>query len=323
VRVYGRAAREGAPVRVLPLRTNAPLVTSMEYSGQFLNNERRALLIAYNEPALAGWAPERTIARFDWSTPLPRYWNWPLWLPRFQRARYLFPSESEGEDFLRQHGRIPNDRVTVLPNAVDLQAFRPFNHTPAAVARVGFAGQWAPRKGIGTLLQAWALVRAENPLAELVLAGGPGLWKATAENAEAGACAEQVKQMEGRGLVRVAGAVTRAAMPRFWNSLKLAVVPSLYEPFGLVALEAMACGVPVVASSVGGLKEIVTDGESGILIPPGKPEALAGAIRYLLNNETLRLRLAAGARRRAEAFSLERRSAAFLSLLRERMRKAA
>ena len=119
VRVYGCAAKNGAPVHVLPLRTDAPFVTSSEYAAQLIRRERQSLIITYNEPVLAGWMPERTIARFDWSTALPRYWNWPLWLPRFQRARYLFPSESEGDDFLRQHPLIPRNCVSVISNAVD------------------------------------------------------------------------------------------------------------------------------------------------------------------------------------------------------------
>jgi D-inositol-3-phosphate glycosyltransferase len=95
-------------------------------------------------------------------------------------------------------------------------------------------------------------------------------------------------------------------------------VPSLHEAFGLVALEAMACGIPVVAAAVGGLKEIVQEGESGLLFPPGNASALAQALVTLLTNETLRQRLAQGALRRAEMFSLERRSRALMQLFLER-----
>jgi glycosyltransferase involved in cell wall biosynthesis len=296
------------------------LITSLEYCGQFLWQERAALLLAYNEPAVAGWAPARTIVRFDWNTPLPRYWNWPVWLPRFQAARYLFPSESERQLFLRQHGRIPARNALVLPNAVDLELFqpRPVALDSGARLRVGFAGQWVPRKGIGELLEAWRIVKSSLPAAELHLAGGAALWK----NAEATRQAEQtagpVRQMEEQKLLRYVGAVPRARMPEFWNSVAIAVVPSLYEPFGLVALEALACGVPVVATAVGGLPEIVVDGESGILVPPGDPAALAQALLALLTDERRRLRLAEGARRRAECFSLNRRSWDLLKLLAER-----
>jgi len=327
VRVYGRAAREGAPVSVLRLCTCAPLITSIEYGGQFLSKERKALIIAYNEPALAGWAPERTIVRFDWSIALPRYWNWPLWLSRFRRAHYLFPSESERQLFLRQHGQIPTQGATVVPNAVDLQLFRPVNegasNQPAKTLRVGFAGQWVPRKGIDILLEAWRSVKSALPSAELHLAGGAELWKATAESEGSARSAAQIQKMGEEGLLHIVGAVPRRQMPDFWNSVSVAVVPSFYEPFGLVALEAMACGVPVVAAAVGGLKEIVQDGESGLLVPPGDAGSLALGLTTLLTDEFLRRRLATGARHRAEKFSIERRSRELLQLLAERREKAA
>jgi glycosyltransferase involved in cell wall biosynthesis len=319
VRVYGRAAREGAPVHRVPLRTNAPLITSIEYCGQFLRREPETLLLAYNEPALAGWAPHRTIVRFDWNTPLPRYWNWPGWLSRFQAARYLFPSESERQLFLRQHGRLSPECAVVLPNAVDLQLFLPNRMAaqPGTRMRVGFAGQWVPRKGITELLEAWRIVKASLPAAELHLAGGPELWKMQVADPQTQQIARLIRAMEEEKVLRCVGALSRSRMPDFWNSVDIAVVPSLYEPFGLVALEALACGVPVVATAVGGLPEIVVDGENGILVPPGDPAALAKALLALLTDE--RLRLAEGARRRAEDFSLDRRSRDLLKLLAERV----
>jgi len=320
VRVYGRAAREGAPVRLVPLRSKAPLIASLEYCGHFLWQERAALLLAYNEPALAGWAPDRAIVRFDWSTPMPRYWNWPGWLSRFQGARYLFPSESERQLFLRKHGRIPSQHALVLPNAVDLQLFRP-SRVPAGSGtglRVGFAGQWVPAKGIMELLTAWRTVKSALPAAELRLAGGAELWKNTRAIRLADQTTGPVRAMEEEKLLHCVGAVPRSRMPDFWNSVDVAVVPSHHESFGLVALEALACGVPVVATAVGGLKEIVVDGESGVLVSPGDSAALAQALLALLTDERRRLRLAQGARLRAECFSLNRRSRDLLKLLAER-----
>lgn len=319
VRVYGRSAREGSPVHVLPVRTRMPLLSSIEYGGQFLRKERHALIVAYNEPALAGWAPERTIVRFDWSTGLPRYWKWPFWLSRFQRALYVFPSESERRLFLCQHDRIPAHRAWVVPNAVDLRLFRPVDSGGtiqlANALRIGFAGQWVPGKGIDLLLDAWQSVKTTFPRAELHLAGGARLWKGTRTIKGSLTCATRIQEMEKEGSLQVIGSLPRGKMPDFWRSLNIAVVPSLYESFGLVALEAMACGVPVIATAVGGLKEIVQDGESGLLVPPGDAFALARALTTLLTNEPLRCRLAKGARQRAKKFSFERRSDELLQLL--------
>ncbi len=324
VKVYGSAAKETAPVTTIPLRTNMPLITSLEYCAAFVRREKNSILMACNEPSVAGFVPDKAVVRFEWETPLPRYWKLPGWLPRFQRARYLFLSESDREEFLRAHSLIPRQSTNVIPYYVDSELFKPApKRAPAAshaatALRVGFAGQWVPRKGISELLQAWPQVKARVPAAQLELAGGPAMWKTARPVIGAEHSAALVKSMEDAGLLHTVGALPRARMRDFWNSLDIAVVPSLYEPFGLVALEAMACGVPVVASAVGGLNEIVEEGGSGLLVPPGDSLALAHGLVRLLTNEHLRLRLAERARRRAEEFSQARRSAELVALFQRR-----
>lgn len=319
VRVYARAASNRASVNVISLQTALPLITSLEYGGRFLFREREALLIAYNEPAVAGWAPDRTIVRFDWTTPLPRYWNWPMWVSRFRRARYLFPSESQRHIFLEEHGCMLTPNTVVIPNAVNLELFRPMNGVApvheSERLRVGCAGQWSAGKGIPELLEAWRVVKSVLPAAELYMAGGPGLWKSVAMAPQVEESTTLVREMEERGLLHCVGTLPRSHMPEFWKSVDVAVMPSLSESFGLVALEALACGIPVVSTTAGGLKEIAVDGESGLFVPPGDSAALARALLTLLTNHQLRLRLAQGARLRAQAFSLERRSRELLQLI--------
>jgi glycosyltransferase involved in cell wall biosynthesis len=319
VRVYARAARDGAPVSKIPFRTPIAQLNTIEYVRRVLRNEPRAPIVAYNESALAGAAPGRAIVRFDWATPLPRYWNWPLWLSRFARARYLFPSESERQSFLQHHARIPSRQTSVVPNAVDLEMFKPSDRSarrePNHPLRVGFAGQWIARKGVDVLLQAWRALAPTLPNCELCIAGGPAVWKNFAGVSGAQELAQRIQALERDQLLHCVGALSRSAMPEFWGSLDVAVVPSHYEPFGLVALEALACGVPVIAADVGGLKEIVAEGECGLLVPPGDAAALARALRLLLTDKALRLRLASGARLRAQCFSLQRRSQELLELL--------
>jgi glycosyltransferase involved in cell wall biosynthesis len=326
VRVYARAACKGAPVQIIPFRTRTAQLNTIEYAHALLRKESEALIIAYNEPALAGCATDRAIVRFDWTTPLPRYWSWPLWLSRFERSRYLFPSQSERQTFIQRHSRIPPRQTVVIHNAVDLELFQPANQAPrgrSAPLRVGFAGQWTPRKGIEELLESWHTVKSALPECALYLAGGPSVWKNTSHTADGDEIMRRVRQMEQRGLIRCTGELPRSAMPRFWNSLDIAVVPSLYEPFGLGALEALACGVPVIASSVGGLNEIVTHGRCGLLVPPGDTAALARTLCTVLGDESLRARLRGGARLRAQDFSLQRRSRQLLRFLLDRADKAA
>lgn len=207
----------------------------------------------------------------------------------------------------------------VVPNAVDLELFQPINGGVADRSsgglRVGCAGQWSAGKGIPELLKAWRTVKSALPAAELYMAGGPGLWKSVAVAPQVEESTKLVREMEEQGLLHCVGTLPRSHMPAFWKSLDLAVMPSLSESFGLVALEAQACGIPVVSTTAGGLKEIAVDGESGLFVPPGDAPALARALLTLLTNDQLRLHLAQGARRRAQAFSLERRSRELLQLI--------
>jgi len=327
VRVYARAARNGAPVKILRFRSRTAQLNTIEYARALLRNEPEALIVAYNEPALAGCAPDRAVVRFDWTTPLPRYWKWPPWLSRFERARYLFPSESGRQNFLEQHTRIPSRQAVVVANAVDLALFQPKKQAPSresnGLPRVGFAGQWSAGKGIQELLAAWIDVKSSFPAVQLHLAGGPALWKRDTEAPGTQESHALVREMERKGLLHAVGTIPRSQMPQFWNSVDIAIVPSLSETFGLVALEALACGVPVIAAAAGGLKEIVVDGVCGLLVAPGDAAALSRALRELISNESLRLRLAAGARLKAQEFSLQRRSRELLGLLLERTDKAA
>ena len=319
VRMYARAARKGAPVKRVLTRTNSPLITSLEYCGKFLLRERGAVVMSQNEPTLAGLAPDRAIVRYEWSTPHPQYWKLPGWLGRFQRAFYLFPSRDERRIFQHAHPQIPGESQFVMPYGIDLSVFKPSMQQPQPALRVGFAGQWVPRKGINTLLDAWPKVREAIPAAELHMLDGSSLWKVDFQIPGVAESIARVRKEESKGAVHVRPALAHAQMPEFWNSVSMAVVPSLYEPLAGVVLEAMACGIPVVASNVGGFPDMIEDGKNGLLFPPGDPTALARAITQLLTDDSLRQRLAAGTRRRAEEFSLERRRSDLLALLHLRM----
>jgi len=176
-------------------------------------------------------------------------------------------------------------RVHLLHKGIDGDRFRA-SPEPAGRPVVGFAGSLDERKGVPTLMTAWPLVLAactgEPPLLRLAGEGplGPELaaWRAG---------------LRDPGTVELAGWVRD--MPAFLGALTLLAVPSQYEGFGLAAAEAGACGRPVVAANVSSLPEIVHDGETGLLVPPGDPPALAAAILRLLGDPALRRRLGAAA----------------------------
>jgi glycosyltransferase involved in cell wall biosynthesis len=162
--------------------------------------------------------------------------------------------------------------------------------------RVGFVGRLEPRKGIEDLIVAARRFLRGRPKASLTVVGSPS------EAAPPG------YQASLRAAARASGVMDRIAFPG-WRSDSGAVlaefdvvcVPSHAEPFGTVAAEAAAHGVPVVATDVGGLSEVVVDGETGVLVPPRNPAALAAAIAPLLDDRETRARMGARARERALA----------------------
>jgi len=291
-----------------------PFLISIEYIGKILYKEKDSFFLCYNEPMPAGFFPSKTIIRFDWLTGLPRYWKISPFINRFKNSNYLFPSESIREKFLRKYPSIPQEKTHVLYNSVDLTLFKPFELNRNFM-RIGFAGQWIKRKGVLVLLKAWEIVKTILPQAELLIAGGSNLWKTTSLiSQEDKEVVKIINEFENRGYIINKGLLKYEKMPEFWNSVNLAVIPSLSESFGLVALEAMACGTPVIASNVGGLKEIVNE-ECGILVPPGDYNRLAEAIIFLFKNPSLLKKMAEASIKRAKEFSHQKRKCKFLQIL--------
>ncbi|MBI1737358.1 MAG: glycosyltransferase [Candidatus Rokubacteria bacterium] len=189
------------------------------------------------------------------------------------------------------------DRISVVPCGVDTELFRP-GDTRAARARLGlddrptlvYVGRIAPIKGLATLLEAVDRLGAAGRPVRLLVIGGDADDRVDGHEA-------YVRGLTCRlGLcddVRFLGAQPQAALRDYYVAADLTIMPSYYESFGMVALEAMACGSPVVASRVGGLATTVRDGFTGFLVPEGDPVALAGRIDALLTDAPLRAKLGA------------------------------
>ncbi|GAB4250289.1 glycosyltransferase family 4 protein [Deferrisoma sp.] len=187
-------------------------------------------------------------------------------------------------------------RVAVVYNGLDLERFRPAG-PPEAPPLVGFVGQWIPLKGVDGFLEAARTVAGRvTGVRFLVVGSGSG---------------EYTERL--RTLARPLGGRVEFAPPTprpegLYPRLTALVAPTREpgEGFGRVAAEAMACGVPVVASRVAGLSEVVADGETGLLVPPDDPAELAGAIENLLRDPVEAAALGRAGRARAERlFSLE------------------
>jgi D-inositol-3-phosphate glycosyltransferase len=204
-------------------------------------------------------------------------------------------------------------RTTVVPCGVDLRQFRPDGPAalrPRAGGRLLVVSRLVERKGIGDVVT--ALTRL--PGTELLVAGGP-LAAELAGDPEARRLTALAERLGVTDRVRLLGQVGRCDLPALYRSADLVVNVPWYEPFGIVPLEAMACGVPVVASAVGGLVDTVVDGVTGALVPPRHPARLAATLADLLADPHRRATLGtAGARRARRRYSWDRIAASTLEV---------
>jgi D-inositol-3-phosphate glycosyltransferase len=210
-------------------------------------------------------------------------------------------TEGEMEMLTGDYGADP-ERVTVVPCGVDTLRFRPMKRErvrckldiPKDEQIVLFVGRIEPLKGIDVALR--AVAQLPHPTRLLVVGG---------DNQDAGRKDELLglaAELGIEGRVTFLDAIPHADLPLYYNAADVCVVPSYYESFGLVALEAMACGIPVVASRVGGLKETVMDGHTGYLVPWRCADSFAERLGLLLSDEALRRKMGRQARTEAERF---------------------
>lgn len=189
-------------------------------------------------------------------------------------------------------------RTSVVPCGVDVDAFSPDG--PVAPRgerpRIVSVGRLVPRKGFETLICALPRIRG----AELVIVGGPAQAD-FADDPQARQLRRLAAELGVADRVRLLGAVTRGEMPALLRSADVVACTPWYEPFGIVPLEAMACGVPVVATAVGGIRDTVVDDVTGRLVPPTDPARLGDAIASLLADRDRRSAMGAAGRERARA----------------------
>jgi D-inositol-3-phosphate glycosyltransferase len=190
-------------------------------------------------------------------------------------------------------------RVTVVPCGVDTELFRPEGPADArrdGVPRIVVLTRLVERKGVGDVVA--ALTRL--PGVELIVAGG-GDAAHIGNDPEGQRLAALARELHVDDRIELRGRVEREEVPALLRSADVVVCAPWYEPFGIVPLEAMACGRPVVASAVGGLIDTVVDGVTGVHVPPRRPDRLAAAIGRLLADQDLRLRLGAAGAERARS----------------------
>lgn len=245
-------------------------------------------------------------------------------------------SRETREDVLRLFD-VPPERVHVIHNGIDAEFYRPDPRTDAlarhgvdpSVPYVLFVGRITRQKGIIHLVRA---IRHLNPGIGVVLCAGQPDTAEIAAEMEAGVAAAQ---RERPNVVWIGEMVSREEARQLYSHAAVFCCPSVYEPFGIINLEAAACETPVVASAVGGIPEVVVDGETGLLVPvelhPDDPMSpidpdrfelnLAGAINALMADAATREVMGRAARRRAvERFSWARIAEATVDLYRSVLR---
>jgi alpha-maltose-1-phosphate synthase len=223
-------------------------------------------------------------------------------------AAVIAVSDGMRSDILATYPGVRPDRVHVIRNGIDTQQYSP-DPDRALLDRYGidpqrpsvmFVGRITRQKGLPVLLRAAERI---DQAAQLVLCAGQA---DTAElQAEVTELVERLRSTRS-GVIWLAGMLPREEIIQMLSHATVFVCPSLYEPLGIVNLEAMACGTAVVASAVGGIPEVVADGQTGLLVPPDDEVALAAAINALVGDPARATELGARGRDRAVAeFSWE------------------
>lgn len=228
---------------------------------------------------------------------------------------------------------VPAKHISVAPCGVDLTLFTPNGDAGQNAAaqkdterkgarhRIVCVGRLVPRKGFDLVIQAMSLL-ADKDDVELVIVGGSDA-ASFAADPEARRLSELADHLGVGERVHLRGQLPQGRMPAVLRSADLVVCSPWYEPFGIVPLEAMACGVPVVAAAVGGLTDSVVHGVTGLHVPPKDPEAIAEAVRTLLDDPQRLQAFGAAGRARVESrYSWTRVAAETARVYRSTIRQA-
>jgi D-inositol-3-phosphate glycosyltransferase len=230
--------------------------------------------------------------------------------------RIIAATAAEREQLSTLYG-VDTQKVTIIPPGVDTHHFYPIPSDEAKEA-IGipsqdrmalFVGRIEPLKGVDTLIRAMAIVKETCTTFRcphyLVIIGGDPEEDPQKMSAEMGRLHNLCQDLGLDEMILFLGKRGQATLPYYYAAAEVVVMPSHYESFGMVALEAMACGTPVIASRVGGLAHLIKDGETGYFVPAQDPHALAEKLRLVFIDEDLRKRLGSQAAQYAHDFCWE------------------
>jgi glycosyltransferase involved in cell wall biosynthesis len=249
----------------------------------YLLRRNPPLVIKLHTPETVAFKLDHTPTTLDYRLIklLEEYW--------ISRAKQRIGLSAEVVELTRRHFSMRLQDAPLMSNPIDLEAFYPSsNGMGAGVPEILYVGRLEFRKGVHTLMRAFTYVQERIPDARLTLIGSDcGMsWYVH----------EKIRQLKYPERANWIGEVSRQELSKYYQHSTVCVVPSLWENYPYVCLEALACGKAVVASNTGGIKKIIRDGENGLLVPAGSSRRLAEAIVRLLNDAHLRERLGKEAR---------------------------
>jgi D-inositol-3-phosphate glycosyltransferase len=234
-----------------------------------------------------------------------------------KRANAIIASTPQEVKNILDLYKVTGENIELIRTGVDERLFRPIDKE-TAIKETGinfkniilFVGRITKAKGLRILVKAFAKVKNQfNEEIKLMVVGGDtsGVMHSEAESREKKHLKRLIKKLRLKEDVIFLGPVNRELLPYIYSIADVCAVPSLYESFGLVAVEAMSCGTPVIASKVGGLAHTVIDGYSGLHFLPGRSDQLAKAILKLITDSEKMKKIGVNARlRTAREFGLER-----------------
>ncbi|OGN99562.1 MAG: hypothetical protein A2Y90_06280 [Chloroflexi bacterium RBG_13_52_12] len=197
--------------------------------------------------------------------------------------RIIVATEKEQRDLTLYYDALP-EKVGIVPCGVNMELFKPVDKTSARQKLslkddkiLLFVGRIDPLKGIDQLVKAIPLLKNHDGLRLIVIGGDEG------SRAEVEKLQKLCDELNISDRVTFQGLIKQDRLPYFYSAADVCVVPSYYESFGLVPLESLACGTPVVATDVGDLKNIIKHDESGYIVPDNSPDKLAAAVSLMLD----------------------------------------
>jgi glycosyltransferase involved in cell wall biosynthesis len=219
--------------------------------------------------------------------------------------RLIAECPQDKEDLIRHYGADPA-RISIIPCGYSSRELEPVNKDearsllglPAHAKIVMHVGRMVARKGVDNIIRAFGLIKNPVPDLHLVIVGGESDEPDPAITPEIGRLQKLAADSGVASTVHFTGRKPRNLLKYYYSAADVFITTPWYEPFGITPLEAMACGVPVIGSNVGGIKYSVKDGVTGLLVPPKDPAALAESIMTMLSDETSRLKMCKNALRR-------------------------